>query len=41
MMVFSFGEFLFELLTGFFSLPMEALNDEIDLVPDQFSMFCN
>uniref|UniRef100_A0A0N4VB05 PX domain-containing protein n=1 Tax=Enterobius vermicularis TaxID=51028 RepID=A0A0N4VB05_ENTVE len=36
MMVFSFGEFLFELLTGFFSLPMEALNDEIDLVPDQF-----
>uniref|UniRef100_A0A0N5ANN1 PX domain-containing protein n=1 Tax=Syphacia muris TaxID=451379 RepID=A0A0N5ANN1_9BILA len=36
MMVFAFGGFLFELLTGFFSLPMESLSEEIDMVPTEF-----
>uniref|UniRef100_A0A915BNA7 PX domain-containing protein n=1 Tax=Parascaris univalens TaxID=6257 RepID=A0A915BNA7_PARUN len=36
MMVFAFGEFLFELLTGFFSFPMNSANEGLALVPSIF-----
>uniref|UniRef100_A0A914RZG0 Uncharacterized protein n=1 Tax=Parascaris equorum TaxID=6256 RepID=A0A914RZG0_PAREQ len=39
MMVFAFGEFLFELLTGFFSFPMNSANEGLALVPSIFRKF--
>uniref|UniRef100_A0A183UEC9 PX domain-containing protein n=1 Tax=Toxocara canis TaxID=6265 RepID=A0A183UEC9_TOXCA len=36
MMVFAFGEFLFELLTGFFSFPLNSINEGLALAPTIF-----
>ncbi|CAG9539086.1 unnamed protein product [Cercopithifilaria johnstoni] len=41
MFVFTFGEFLFELLTGFFTFPMHSANEALAVVPLTFLPLLN